>query len=455
MSAIFESHLRAVAGAMPLRVVGQVTSVSGLTLEASDLPLPLGATCRIDRLHGEPCAAQVVGFGRDAGGAGRTVLMPLGETAGVSAGDAVEGDPQPPRVRCGTGLLGRVIDGFGRPVDGRGPISPGDVPDVRPLDAPPPDAMSRRLIRQPLATGVRAIDALLTCGLGQRVGLFAGPGVGKSTLMAWVSKQASCDVAVIALIGERGREVREFLETGLGTGGLQRCVVVVCTADEPPLMKVRAAKAACCVAEHFRDQGKNVLLLMDSLTRLAQAQRQIGLAAKEPPATKGFPPSVFALLPEVMERAGGVEGAGTITGFYTVLVEGDDFDEPIPDAVKGISDGHVWLDRKLAERGHFPAIGVLRSVSRVRGDVADKEQVDAARAVQKLLADYDAVEDLVNVGAYVAGADPAADAAVRTRRSVLRFLQQSPAEPTTLASARKQLFDLAREAQTPPQAARR
>ena len=441
-----DSLLAAVAGAMPLRVVGRISAVSGLTLEAEHLPLPTGATVRVERAHGQAVRAEVVGFGRGPGGEGRTLLMPLTDPGGVAAGDAVEGEPTPPSVRCGDGLLGRVVNAFGDPIDGRGPVRRLTVGDVRPLDAPPPSPMSRSPVREPITTGIRAIDALLTCGLGQRMGLFAGPGVGKSTLMGWVSRHTSADVSVIALIGERGREVGEFVEHSLGPGGLERSVVVVCTADEPPLMKVRAAKAACCISEHFRDRGQNVLLLMDSLTRLAQAQRQIGLAAREPPATKGFPPSVFALLPAVLERAGGTRDGGSVTGFYTVLVEGDDFNEPIPDAVKGITDGHVWLDRKLAERGHFPAIDVLRSVSRVRGDVSDKPQVDAARRVQTLLADYAGVEELVNVGAYVAGADAGADVAVRTRESVLRFLRQSPEQPTNLASARKQLFDLTREA---------
>ncbi len=444
------SHLAAIERTMPIRIVGQVTSVRGLTIDASHLPLPLGATCRIERASdgfgpAEGCRAQVVGFTRDIAGGETTLLMPLGDMTGVSAGDPVENDTGAPSIHCGDGLLGRVVNGWGDPIDGKGRIRGVNIPDMRALDAPPPSPMQRTLVRKPICTGVRAIDALLTCGLGQRMGLFAGPGVGKSTLIAWISKHTSADVSVIALIGERGREVREFLETGLGEDGLKRCVVVVCTADEPPLMKVRAAKAACSIAEHFRDRGKDVLLLMDSLTRLCQAQRQIGLAAREPPATKGFPPSVFAMLPELLERAGST-ATGSITGFYTVLVEGDDFNEPIPDAVKGITDGHIWLDRKLAERGHFPAIEVLQSISRVRGDVSDKPQVEAARLVQRLVADYAAVEDLVNVGAYVPGANVDADVAVRMREAVLRFLQQSPDKPTNLASARKQMFDLQREA---------
>ena len=429
----FAAQLQTVENAMPLRVVGQVAAVSGLTIEASHLPLPIGTLCDIDRFGREPCRAQVIGFGHD-----RTLLMPLSDVTGVAAGDPVENAAGSPRVRCGFALLGRVINGFGEPIDGKGPI-PCD--DARPLDAPPLSPMDRELIREPISTGVRCIDGLLTCGLGQRMGLFAGPGVGKSTLLAWISKQSSADVSVIALIGERGREVREFLENGLGEDGLKRCVVIVSTSDETPLLKVRASKVACAVAEHFRDEGKDVLLLMDSVTRLCQAQRQIGLAAKEPPATKGFPPSVFALLPEILERAGRTS-RGSITGFYTVLVEGDDFNEPIPDAVKGITDGHIWLNRRLAERGHYPAIDPLQSISRVRGDVSDKQSVAAARLVQKTYADYDAIQDLVNIGAYVPGASAENDTAYKTRESVLRFLRQPPDQPTDLASARAAIASL-------------
>jgi flagellum-specific ATP synthase len=311
-----------------------------------------------------------------------------------------------------------------RRIDGRG---------VTPLE--------RRNIRQPIATSVRAIDGLHTCGLGQRMGIFSGPGVGKSTLMSQIAKHTSADVSVVALIGERGREVPEFLEHSLGPEGLKRCVVIVSTSDDAPLLRVRACKVACTVSEYFRDQGKNVMLMMDSLTRLAQAQRQIGLAAREPPATKGFPPSVFALLPMILERAGKTD-KGSITGFYTVLVEGDDFNEPIPDAVKGITDGHLWLNRSLANRGHFPAIDVIQSISRVRSDVADKPQVLAARRVISLLAIYQDIEDLVNIGAFVKGANPENDLAVEARPKIIQYLQQEPQSPSNLEQAKKQLIDL-------------
>jgi len=301
--------------------------------------------------------------------------------------------------------------------------------------------MRRVPIDEPIGTGLRAVDSLLTCGLGQRMGIFSGPGVGKSTLMSMIAKHTSADISVIALIGERGREVQDFLQHALGPEGLARSVVIVSTADDSPLLRVRAARVASTVAEYFRDRGKHVLLLLDSLTRMAQAQRQIGLSVGEPPATKGFTPSVFALLPEILERAGRTD-VGSITGFYTVLVESDDFNEPIADAVKGITDGHLWLDRKLANRGHFPAIGVLESISRVRPDVTDTEQQLHVRRVQELMARFADLEDLVNIGAYAFGADPTNDLAVRVYPKIMEFLKQSTKEPTTFAQAKVQLIDL-------------
>ncbi len=301
--------------------------------------------------------------------------------------------------------------------------------------------MRRQNIHQPISTSIRALDGLHTCGLGQRMGIFSGPGVGKSTLLSSIARNTSADVSVVALIGERGREVQEFLTKSLGPEALARCVLVVSTGDDPPLLRVRAAKVAATISEYFRDQGKDVLLLMDSLTRLCHAQRQIGLAAGEPPATKGYPPSVFALLPEILERAGKT-AVGSITGFYTVLVEADDFNEPIPDAVKGITDGHIWLNRALATRGHFPAIDVLQSISRVREDVVEREQVRCAVRVMSLMSVYQGIEDLVNIGAYVPGANIEYDLAVQARPKILHFLQQAPMDPCTLEIARTQLFDL-------------
>lgn len=378
--------------------------------------------------------AEVIGFAAD-----RTLLMPLTNAAGINRGDRIGNIAAAPRIGCCPEMLGRVINGLGEPIDGKPPLR---WPQMRRIDAPAVRPMERTNIRTPISTSIRAIDGLHTCGLGQRMGIFSGPGVGKSTLMSSIARRTDADVSVVALIGERGREVQEFLENALGEEGLKRCVVVVSTGDEAPSLRVRAAKTACAVAEYFRDEGCNVLLMMDSLTRLCQAQRQIGLAAREPPATKGFPPSVFALLPEILERAGKTE-RGSITGFYTVLVEGDDFNEPIPDAVKGITDGHLWLSRPLANRGHFPAIDVLQSISRVRSDVTDGEHLKAIRKILKLWAVYQDIEDLVNIGAYVAGANAEYDLAVAARPRIAEYLQQGAEQGCDLEGARRQLMQLA------------
>jgi flagellum-specific ATP synthase len=428
-----DAQIEAVESAMPFGIAGKVQGISGLAIEASDLPVPVGSLCKIESFGSKTTFAEVIGFVHD-----RTLLMPLSATGGVARGDRIENVSAAPRIWCSTQLLGRVLNGFGEPMDNKGPLLLSesrriDGRGVRPLD--------RENIRSPISTSIRAIDGLHTCGLGQRMGIFSGPGVGKSTLMSCIAKNTSADVSVVALIGERGREVLEFVENSLGAEGLKRCVVIVSTGDDTPLLKVRAAKVACTVSEYFRDQGKNVLLLMDSLTRLAQAQRQIGLAAREPPATKGFPPSVFALLPEILERAGKTPN-GSITGFYTVLVEGDDFNEPIPDAVKGISDGHLWLSRSLANRGHFPAIDVLQSISRVRGDVVQGPHVTAARKVLALLATYQDIEDLVNIGAYVPGINVEFDLAVQARPRLIQYLQQESKAVSNLEQSRKELFDL-------------
>lgn len=424
-----DAQLDMLGSAIPLGITGRVSRAAGQTLEAEHLPLPIGQLVEIEATSGLQ-QAEVIGF-RD----GHTLLMPLSGTAGVAAGDRVSNTKMSPRVRTGSGLLGRVIDGFGKPIDGLGSLPSGDA---RPLDPPRLNPLIRVPIRKPLATGVRAIDALLTCGRGQRVGLFAGPGVGKSTLMAHVAKHTDADVSVIALIGERGREVADFLHDTLGPEGLKRSVVIVSTGDDTPLLKVRAAKLACAVAEGFRDAGQNVLLLMDSLTRLAHAQRQIGLAAGEPPATRGYPPSVFALLPSILERAGTTQ-TGTITGFYTVLVEGDDFDEPIADAVKGIADGHFLLSRKLAERGHYPAIDVLQSVSRVRTAVTDPVHRGRAERILQLESMHRDLADLLSVGAYASGQNPEHDLAVAAHDTIQQFLRQVEGDHDDFAAARRKL----------------
>jgi flagellum-specific ATP synthase len=433
-SQLLAAQLDAVETAMPFGVVGQVQAVSGMTIEAGDLTLPLGSLCRITSFGGKTSTAEVIGFSQK-----RTILMPLSATDGVSRGDRIANICAAPRIWCSEQLLGRVLNGFGEPIDGKGPLH---FCESRRIDGRAVTPMGREPIRQPISTGVRAIDGLHTCGLGQRIGIFSGPGVGKSTLLASIARHTSADISVVALIGERGREVQEFIEHGLGAEGLRRCVVIVATSDEPPLLRVRAAKVACTVSEYFRDTGKNVLLMMDSLTRLCHGQRQIGLSAREPPATKGFPPSVFALLPEILERAGNTP-RGSITGFYTVLVEGDDFNEPIPDAVKGIADGHFWLSRALANRGHFPALDALQSISRVRSDVTDADQQKACRRLLALTAVYYDIEDLVNIGAYVPGASLEYDVAVQARPKIVDFLRQEAFSPMAMDKSRRQTIDLA------------
>jgi flagellum-specific ATP synthase len=412
---------------------GRVDSVRGMTVRVADLAVAIDASVDIRTARGGSVPAQVVGFD-----SGHALVMPLGPMEGISHGDEVIARHQSQRVIVSPALVGRVIDALGRPMDGKGPIP---LATYRPINVRSVDCMQRVPIREPIGTGIRSVDALLTCGLGQRMGIFAGPGVGKSTLLSMISTNTSADVSVIALIGERGREVQDFLQHSLGEKGLARAVVIVSTSDDPPLLRIRAAKVACTISESFRDAGKNVLLLMDSITRLCQAQRQVGLSVGEPPATKGFTPSVFALLPQILERAGRTQ-VGSITGFYTVLVEADDFNEPIADAVKGITDGHLWLDRALANKGHFPAVGVLQSISRVRTDVTDPEQKDAVRRVQQLLAAYADIEDLVNIGAYAPGSNPQNDLAVRMNERLMKFLQQATTEPTTFAQAKVQLLNL-------------
>jgi FliI/YscN family ATPase len=430
---LLAAQLEAVDGSMPFGVCGQVQAISGMTIEACELTLPMGSLCRIHSFGGKTSTAEVIGFREHA-----TLLMPLSQTSGISRGDRIESVSAAPRIWCSEQLLGRTINGFGEPTDKKGPLR---LSESRRIDGRAVRPNERVHIDTPIATSIRSIDGLHTCGLGQRMGIFSGPGVGKSTLISSIAQHTSADVSVLALIGERGKEVTDFIDLVLGPEGLKKCVVVVATGDEAPMLRLRAAKVACTVAEYFRDKGKNVLLMMDSLTRLCQAQRQIGLAAREPPATRGFPPSVFALLPEILERAGKTQ-TGSITGFYTVLVEGDDFNEPIPDAVKGITDGHLWLSRSLANRGHFPAIDVLQSISRVRGDVIEAEQQRWARRVLALTAIYQDIEDLVNIGAYAPGVNPEYDLAVQARPKILEYLQQDSKSPSTFEQSKRKLAEL-------------
>ncbi len=416
---LIEHCLREVRDAPPRPArFGKVRSAAGLVIEASGLEASIGEMCVIRTGDRDlaPVEAEVVGVRGSS-----ALLMPLGESTGLRAGSLVERAARPHTVPVGDALLGRVIDAGGRAIDGKGPLVLSQERSVR---AEPPAPLERQLIDEPLKTGIRAIDGLLTFAKGQRVGIFAGSGVGKSTLLGTIAARSEADVNVIALIGERGREVREFVQDTLGEAVLARSVVVAVTGDQAALARVKGALVATAIAEHFRDEGKNVLLMMDSVTRVAQAQREIGLAAGEPPTTRGYTPSVFALLPRLLERAG--PGArGTITGLFTVLVDGGDMDEPVADAVRGILDGHVVLSRKLADAGHFPAIDVPASVSRVMNRVTEPAQQRAAREVRSLLAAFREVEPLVRVGAFEPGQDPAADRAVELQPAINQFLRQS------------------------------
>lgn len=417
---------------LPTALTGCVVQTVALTASVADFPAPVGAVVRIERQGGDEVEAEVVGF-RDE----HTIVYPLGSTAGIRRGSRVRMVSSSRSLRVGDALLGRVINARGMPIDRR-PLA--RLPHRVLLDQAPPPAVERPRIREPLSTGVRAVDGLLTCGRGQRIGIFAGSGVGKSVLLGMMARYTAADVNVIALIGERGREVNEFIERDLGPEGLARSVVLVATSDEPGLSRVQAAFAATSVAEYFRDQGKDVLLLMDSVTRLAMAQREIGLAAGEPPATRGYPPSVFGLLPRVVERAGRTE-QGSITGLFTVLVEGDDTSEPISDTVRGLLDGHVVLSRRLAEAGHYPAIDILGSISRLFPKLATPEQNDAALVVRRLLAALRDNEDLISVGAYRAGSNALVDAALAVRDPLHELLRQRVEESSNVADARGRLAE--------------
>ena len=437
----FARTIDALDGFEARSIIGTVDAVRGMTVLVRRLRVPIGSVVRIEGtsrtrqvVHGE-----VIGFD-----AARAIVMLLGGSNGTGPGDRVYLERVSDSIMVGESWLGRVLDGLGKPIDG-GPIPTGL--EARPLFPPVVNPMTRGIIDEPLATGVRAIDGVTTLGKGQRIGIFAGPGVGKSTLMASIARGTSADVNVIALVGERGREVKEFIVDALGSEGLARSVVVVATGDESPLLRVRAMAAAITAAEHFRDSGRDVMLMVDSITRFAQAQRQIGLAAGEQPATKGYTPSVFALLPQLLERAGSIEGGGSITGVYTVLVEGDDLTEPIADAAKGILDGHVVLSRKFANRGHFPAIDPLDSISRVADQVSDPNHVVARRRLLELLAAHRESEELINIGAYAAGSNPMTDVAIALKPAIDVYLRQERDEQAEFPVTCRALCEIAAESE--------
>jgi len=401
----------------PILLHGKVTQVVGLVIEATGPAVSVGDLCYVYPRDGEePIPAEVVGFrGKSA------LLMPLGDMRGIGPQSVVVPSFKPPTVKLGDSLLGRVIDSVGSPIDGNGPVR---CSAEYPLVNKPMNPLDRQRIRAPLATGVKAIDTCLTCGKGQRIGIFSGSGIGKSTLLGMIARHTEADVNVIALVGERGREVKRFIEEDLGEQGLARSVVVAVTSDQPALLRLQGAFVATAVAEYFRNKNKDVLLMMDSVTRFAMAQRQIGLAIGEPPTTRGYPPSVFALLPQLLERAG-TSKAGSITGIYTVLVEADDMNEPISDSVRSILDGHIVLSRDLASRNHYPAIDVLQSVSRVMVDVVSNHQTEVANQARKVLATYREAEDLINIGAYIEGSNPDIDYAKQKIAALNMFLTQN------------------------------
>jgi flagellum-specific ATP synthase len=429
----------AIAGASRFRASGEVVRVVGTTIEAAGINVQLGSLCWIEREPDGMVTAEVVGF-KD----GRITLIPFGELAGIRLGSVVRLREEQFRVPIGRALLGRVLDGFGRPIDGHGPLHATQ----RPMDGAPPHPLQRARIVDALSTGIRAIDGVLTAGKGQRLGIFAGSGVGKSTLLAMLARHSAADVNVIALIGERGREVQEFIDEQLGEEGLRRSVVIVATSDQPALLRLKAAFVATAIGESFRDAGDDVLFMMDSVTRLAMAQREIGLGAGEPPALRGYPPSVFSLLPRLLERTGNSD-RGTMTGFFTVLVEGDDMNEPVADTVRSILDGHIVLSRALAERNHYPAIDILASISRVMPAVATTDHVHLAGALRANVAEFEGARDLIEVGAYATGSNPAVDRAIVLRPLIDRFLCQDRDDTSDVESAVRAMESIERSSGAP------
>lgn len=433
LSIDFDMLNKTVAESRTLYSEGKVKKVIGLTIEVEGIKAFVGELCTIYNDKNNPIMCEVVGFKEDD-----VILMALGELSGIAPGCKVVPQGRLLSVKCSDDLQGKVLDGLGEPLQGEN-LRSGIY---YPLDQDPPDPLRRRRIKDILPTGVRAIDGFLTCGEGQRIGIFAGSGVGKSTTLGMIARYAEADVNVIALIGERGREVLDFIEKDLGEEGMKKSVVVCATSDKPALVRLKGAFTATAIAEYFRDQGKKVILMMDSVTRFAMAQREIGLAIGEPPATKGYTPSVFAKLPRLLERSG-MSDKGSITAFYTVLVDGDDFNEPIADAVRGILDGHIVLSRALAHKNQYPAIDILNSVSRLMPEIADEAHKNAASQLRDLLSTYKNSEDLINIGAYVKGSNPKVDMAIQYYDHIINYLRQGIKEHTSFEDAKNRLITMA------------
>jgi flagellum-specific ATP synthase len=424
-------YIEAVSKAETLKVYGKVVEITGIIIKATGMKASIGESCKIFSNNDFTMDAEVVGF-RD----GKVLLMAVGDLAGIKLGTKVLSVRKKVSIKVSHTLKGRVINDRGEPLDGKGPVRGIDYP----LFALSPNPLKRQRISEPIDLGIRSINGLLTCGKGQRLGIMSGSGVGKSVLLGMIARYSEASINVIALIGERGREVREFIEKDLGEDGIKKSVVIVSTSEQPPLAKVRGAMAATAVAEYFRDRGENVLLLMDSLTRVAQAQREIGLAVGEPPTSKGYTPSVFALLPKLLERVGTCEQSGSITGIYTVLVEGDDLSEPVADAARAILDGHIVLSRELAIENHYPSIDVLQSISRVMPDITDVRHQGYASKFIEILATYKKFEDLINLGAYKEGSNPKVDHALKMMERLKRYLRQDIAERHDISDSMQDLY---------------
>ena len=417
-----------------VKKIGKISRIIGLMIESDGPGVAIGSICTIKSRIRPHILAQVVGFRNN-----QTLLMPLGNIDGIEPGCPIEATEEQPSFGVSSEIIGRVLDGNGKPIDGKGPIPIGTEYPIMGTSINP---LSRARVNQSLDVGVRSINGLLTCAKGQRIGIMAGTGLGKSVLLGMIARNTEAEINVIALIGERGREVKEFIDENLGPEGLKRSIVIAAASDQPPLVRLRGAFIATTIAEYFRDQGKDVLLMMDSITRFALAQREIGLSVGEPPTTKGYPPSTFSLIPKLLERAGTSEGSGTITGLYTVLVEGDDINEPVSDSVRAVLDGHIVLDRELAAHNHYPAIDVLSSVSRLMIDVIPKEHYDLSMKMKDFLATYNEAKDLINIGAYTKGSNPKWDIAINKIDRINAYLQQGIMETVTMGECLNALKEI-------------